>query len=74
MQQLPVTSDVLIAELDLAIKVLEKWRDSTKEGTPGVDVPGAQDMLENYLRALCGELLLVSGKCEALANILSSGV
>ena len=69
--QLPVTQDVILSELDSAQKILAKWHAAAKEGIPGVDVPGPQDSMEDYLRSFCGELLLVAGKCETLANLLA---
>ena len=69
--QLPVTQDVILSELEGAHRILEKWYTKTKEGIPGVDVPGPQDMMDDYLRAFCGELMLVAAKCEALSRIVS---
>jgi hypothetical protein len=68
--QLPVTQDVILSELETAHRILEKWYAKTKEGIPGVDMPGSPDMLEDHLRSFCGELLLVAAKCENLAHVL----
>ncbi len=69
--QLPVTQDVLISELETSKKYLEEWIEKVKEGIPGVDRPAPPDVLDDFLRSLCGELLVVSGKCENLSHVLS---
>jgi hypothetical protein len=69
--QLAVTSETILAEMKGAKDILEAWMVKVEEGIPGVDVPAEPDRLEDFLRALCGEMLIVAGKTEHLSNVLS---
>lgn len=71
---LPVTSEVLLAEMTSAKAIIEAWITRVNEGIPCVDLPASEDQLENFLRSFCGELLIVSHKCESLSNVLSGEV
>jgi hypothetical protein len=71
---LPVSSEVLISELALAEKIIAKWKSKVEEGIPGVDLVANEDALASFVMELCGELSLVSGKCETLAAVLSEGM
>jgi len=69
--QLPVTQETLQSEMKAAVVILNKWISKVDEGIPGVDLPAQPEALEDFMRALCGELLIVSGKCENLSNVLT---
>lgn len=69
--QLPVSSPIIISELTAAKTILEAWLERVENGVPGVDIPAPPEQLEDFMRGLCGELLVVSTKCENLSNILS---
>jgi hypothetical protein len=71
MTRLPISPDVLHAELVSARDILDKWVKTINEGLPALDVPGTEETLEGMLKELCGELVLVSGKCESISEILS---
>ena len=69
--QLPVTTEVMLSELKTAKAVIEAWEHKLEAGIPGVDLPAAPEVVDDFLRALCGELLIVSSKCENLSRVLS---
>jgi hypothetical protein len=71
---LPVSPNVLYNELETARSILEKWTKAVGEGIPMVDQPGSPDALESFLRTLVGELQVVSGKCDTLAEILGAAI
>ena len=68
---LPVSGDLIHAELEGAEKVLAKWREAVGKGIPGVDIPGNDESLHRFLIELCGELLVVAGKCQNLSAVVS---
>lgn len=72
--QLPVTNEVLLAELTSSKAILEAWIAKVEAGIPGIDIPTPQEHLEDFLRPLCGELLIVAHKCESLSNVISGEV
>ena len=67
---LPVSPDVIHSELEAAEKIISKWREKVSQGIPCVDVPADEEALIRFLVEMCGELLLVSGKCQTLAGIV----
>ena len=67
-----ISPDVMKAELDTAVAILKKWSDQISEGIPGVDIAASEDALDNFLRNLVGELKVVAGKCDTLAEVLAS--
>ena len=70
--QLPVTRDVAVAELEVAQNILIKWLAELKDGIPGIEKPAsAPDAVEDWVKSFCGELMIVAGKCENLANVMS---
>ncbi len=69
---LPVTPPVILQELAGAKEILDKWMLAIAQGIPMIDLPADEDSLENFMRALCGELLVVAGKCTTLAEVLYS--
>jgi hypothetical protein len=70
---LPVSTPVILAELKSARKILTKWiKKIEAEGIPGVDgAPAPQETIDDYLRELEGELLMISGKTSVLSNVLN---
>lgn len=73
--KLPVSPDVILQELTTAKVILEKWEKILNEvGVPGTDVPGGEDQLDDFSRELCGELRLVGGKCNNLADTIVEGM
>lgn len=68
--KLPISPPVLLQELDAAKVILVKWLEAVAGGIPMIDLPADEDALAEFLRELCGELLLVAGKCETLAQVL----
>lgn len=67
---LPVSPPVILQELASVKDVIAKWVEAIAQGVPFVDKPGTEEELERYMRELCGELLLVAGKCSTLAEVL----
>lgn len=70
--RLPVSPPVLLDELASAQGILKKWLEGIAQGIPAIDLPGDEETLDEFLRELCGELLLVAGKCSTLAEVLYS--
>lgn len=69
---LSISKAVLKAELDLAQRILTKWQQRLEEGVPGADFPAAEDLeIASFMRELVAEFLVVAGKMENLASILS---
>jgi hypothetical protein len=71
---LTVSRDVMLEELQTAVSYLNKWITKLNEqGIPGVDTPvtGTSDeALVDFIRELCGELRVVSGKCDSLSEVV----
>lgn len=72
---LPVSRDLLLTELTSARDYLVKWISIIEEGIPGVDIPvssgNSEDRLDEFIRELCGELRVISGKCDTLAEVVA---
>jgi hypothetical protein len=76
---LPVSTPVILTELESMTTVLEKWIEKVRNGVPGVDVPlsgmsAPGDRLDVWLNELIGELRLVSGKAHNISEILASAI
>jgi len=74
---LSISSDVLSAELVSLKAIIDKWAEKTSEGVPGVDFPiegntPPEERLDVWLNELIGELRLVSGRAEVVAQVLAS--
>jgi hypothetical protein len=70
---LSVSKEVVLKELETAKAYLAKWEQRLEEGIPEIDFPAtgnSSNALEDFLRELCGELRVVSGKCDTLAEVL----
>lgn len=67
---LPVSGDVIHAEIESAERILAKWREQVSKGIPAVDLPGTEENLARFVTELCGELLVVAGKCQTLAAVV----
>lgn len=71
---LPISVEVLTSELDTARSYIDKWLTKIREeGLPGIDVPVSGDPdvhLERFVREMCNELRIVSGKCDTLAQVV----
>jgi len=70
---LPVSPEVMKNELETARAIMVKWQEKM-DNVPGVHLPANPEELERFLRELIGELQVVSGKCDTLAEALSSAV
>lgn len=70
---LPISQNVLFNQLELSRSILEKWTKQV-ESLPGINTPGGPADLERVLREMIGELQLVSGQCESLAEILGTAI
>lgn len=68
-----ISRDVLLKELETAREYLDKWIAKVNEGIPGIDIPASGDSeehIDNFVRELCGELRIISGKCDNLAEVV----
>jgi hypothetical protein len=68
---LPVSPDLITAELEGAVKILERWVGALNAGLPSIDCPGSEQQLLVVVREMCGELRIVAGKCGNLAEVLT---
>lgn len=69
--RLAVTQETILSEMKGARDILDAWIIKVGEGIPVVDLPASPEQLEDFLRSLCGELLIVTAKCESLSNVLA---
>lgn len=71
---LNVSPEVIHNELETAIAILAKWQ-KRMDQIPGVTIPVTSEngpaALEAFRREFIGELQIVSGKCDTLAEALS---
>lgn len=72
---LPITTEILKAELAGIEKIVGKWVAAVEHGIPGIDLPvdglhGDQDW-EEMIRKLIGEMALCASKCEGIVSVLS---
>jgi hypothetical protein len=68
---LPISAELLLAEIEGAQAVLHKWAEKVGAGIPGVDIPADETAAYRFVSELCGELLITAGKCQNLAAILT---
>jgi hypothetical protein len=68
---LPVSREVLIQEVKTAKDVLDLWLHKIEAGIPGDDLPAADIDIDVWVHQLCGELMVVAGKCETLASVIA---
>lgn len=72
---LPISPDVLHNELETARAIMDKWTTLIGEkGIPGVDTPAPLQDTERFLREMIGELQVVSGKCDTLAEVVGAAI
>jgi hypothetical protein len=73
--RLPINPETLSTELAALKATVEKWQKIIDtQGVPGIDTPGREDVLDEFLREFCGELRLVSGKCATIADVIDEGM
>jgi hypothetical protein len=68
---LPISSELLLSEIQTALAVLAKWKERVEAGIPGVDLPADEASTYRFVSELCGEILVVAGKCQNVAAILT---
>jgi hypothetical protein len=70
--RMPVSPDLILTEMVGAKEILDKWIAAYEKGeVPGM-MPSTDQAAEDFMRELCGELMLAASKCHNLAEILSS--
>lgn len=69
MIHMPIEPDLLHDELVAVKKVLEKWIDRMGN-VPAIDSPSSEEEQVRWLTGLCGELLYVAAKLEAMATTI----
>lgn len=65
-----ISTPVLQNELETAQAIINKWQKQLEVGLPGIDLPGDADTLQSLLLTFIGELRLVAGKCDTMADVL----
>jgi len=69
-----VSPQVIQNELETIDAIIKKWQTKIEQ-MPGVTIPCADPAaFENALRELIGELQVVSGKCDTLAEALGTSL
>lgn len=68
--KLPITPDTIDMEVETSIDILTKVR-KRLEAIPSIDVPGSDEQTLEFLRELCGELMVVANKCSGVASVLA---
>lgn len=68
--RLPITPDTLHNEVESAGKILTAIQGRLGD-IPGVDSPGSEEQTVEFLREVCGELMVAANKCQGLASILA---
>lgn len=70
---LPIAPETVRDELGLAKKLIDKWAERF-ESLPGIDTPSANatEVLGRMLQEFCGELRVLSGKCDTLADVFEN--
>ena len=69
---IPISKEVLGEEFGSALRILTKWQHKLAAGIPGQDLPGSEESAEAYTREFVAEMLIVAGKLENMANIVSA--
>lgn len=66
-----VRPETLKSEVESAKVLLTELLEDFEKGIPGVDGEAVEDeVTEDFLRKLSGDLRVVANKCEGIANIL----
>lgn len=68
---LPVSPAIALKEMESIKFIVDKWVERVTEGIPIVTFSAKDEDLELYLRQWIGELRIVSGKADNLADVLS---
>lgn len=74
---LTLSREVMLEELRSAQVYIAKWAARLEQGIPGIDVPvtGTTEIyLDRFVREMCGELRIVSGKCDSLVEVLQDSL
>ena len=73
---IPIASETLLAEMTSIKAIVDKWVEKVSAGVPGEDsVPTGmvpEQSLDVWITELVGELRLLSGKTENIAQVISS--
>lgn len=68
--KLPITPDTIDMEVETSIDILTKVR-ARLTSIPGIDAPGSEEQMVEFLRELCGELMVAANKCSSVASVLA---
>lgn len=67
-----ISKAALLAELDLAQRLLTKWQGLLEQGIPQVDIPGSEESADAFARELFAEATLLAGKFTTIAEVISN--
>jgi hypothetical protein len=67
---------VLLNEFETAVAILKKWQDAITKiaDNPEAEATIAPEMMESRLAEMVGELQVVSGKCDVIAEVVSGSL
>lgn len=68
--RLPITPDTIDMEVETSIDILTKVR-TRLQAIPGIDAPSSDEQTIEFLRELCGELMVVANKCSGVASVMA---
>ena len=75
---IPVSLELIADELKGVRAIADKWISKIEAGVPGITAavvdPNNNFDLEDFIRELCGELLVASGKCETLSSVVGDNL
>ncbi len=69
---IPMSKEILGEELNMTQKVITKWQHKLAAGIPGQDGPATEQVVDEYCREFVAEMLILAGKLETIANIVSA--
>ncbi|MGB5215078.1 MAG: hypothetical protein WBN88_15700 [Anderseniella sp.] len=70
MAKLPITPDTIDGEIETAVLILNGLR-KRLTSIPVVDKPASEEQFIDFVRELCGELMVAGNKCSSLSAILA---
>lgn len=68
---LPLAPKIAIQEMEGIKTIIEKWLTNLNEGVPTLTFEARDEDFEMYMKQWIGELRLLAGKADNLADILS---
>ena len=68
---IPMSPVIAINEMDNIKKIIDKWLERVNEGIPCVTFEAPDDQFDMFMKHWVGELRLLAGSADNLADVLS---